>query len=400
MRELAIIRLVGERLAWYPPGAADGARWLDVAEERDALAAIIAQRRQAAIFAVPGEDLRLLRITVAPEERRHLDKSLPFMLEEELVEDVDELHFARVALADHELAVAVCTNACMERYREALSVLPPVGQWLPEPLLLPWQEGEWCLVLEDGRAVLRYGRSEGFCVERELLPMMLESLLQSGESPEQVVIYGDDQEADLGLMPAALQVKPQWRRGGFYAALLVADQPDPLLNLRQGDFAPRLPLERWWRQWRVAAVLLAAAFAIHLVAGWVQLRQLEAQNLALRAEIEQTYRQVIPRGMVPEPERQLRRQLDELGGTASGSGFSSLMARVGEVVSNNPGSSLVSVNYNDRAAEMRLNILAADYEEVERIRAGFVDAGLEASLENSSASGEQVRARLRIGGRT
>lgn len=400
MREVAIIRMVGDRLAWYPPGAGDGVRWLDVDAERNALAASISQRRQAAIFAVPGEDLRLLRLTVAPEERRHLDKSMPFMLEEQLAEDVDALHFARVSLDVGEIAVAVCAQERMDAYSEALAALPPVGQWLPEPLLLPWRDGEWCLVLEGARAIVRYGYCEGFCVERELLPTLLQSLLQSGDVPRQVVVYGERQEADLALLPAELEVQPQWRRGDFYTALLVAEQPGPLLNLRQGAFSRRLPLERWWRQWRSVAALFAGAFVLHLLAGWADLRQLEAQNLALRTGIEQSYRRVIPRGMVPEPERQLRRQLDELGGTAGGSGFSTLIARVGDVVSENPGSSLVSINYNDRAAEMRLNILAADYEEVERIRAGFVDAGLEASLENSSAQGEQVRARLRVGGRT
>ncbi len=399
MRELAIIRLLQGRLAWYPPGAGDGPRWLDDTAQIEALAAYAGQRRQALVFAVPGEDLRLLRLAVAPEERRHLNKSLPFMLEEELAEDVDDLHFARVALDSDAVAVAVCSRERMSAYADLLAELPAVGQWLPEPLLLPWQAGEWCVLLEPGRAVVRYGRCEGFSVETELLPVMLASLAETLEMPAQLVVYGQEQEADLRLLPEALAPRAQWRRGELGTALLVADQPDPLLNLRQGEYSERLPLERWWRQWRLAAALFGAAFALHLLAGWAELRQLEAQNLALRAEIEQSYRRVIPRGMVPEPERQLRRQLDELGGTSSGSGFSSLLAKVGDVVSANPGSSVVSINYNDRAAEMRLNILAKDYEEVERIRAGFAETGMSAVLENSSSQGEQVRARLRVGGR-
>ncbi len=399
MRELAIIRLIGDRLAWYPPGAADGPHWLDSDAERAALSAAIAQRRQAAIFAVPGEDLRLLRLEVSAEERRHIDKSLPFMLEEELAEDVAELHFARLPLGKQDYAVAVCSRKHMQGYAELLADLPPVNQWLPEPLLLPWREGEWCVVLEDGHAIVRHGRCEGFSAERDLLPVMLAAMEQSAGAPSAIVVYGQRQEEDLALLPESLAHLAQWRRGGFYEAGLVAENPEPALNLRQGEFAQRLPLERWWRTWRVAAMLFGVAVLVHLLASWMDLRQLEARNLELRGALEQSYRRVIPRGMVPQPEQQLRRQLAELSGGGQGSDFVSLLASVGAVIGDNPGTSLVSINYNDRAAEMRLNILAKDYEAVEHIRAGFSSGGLQATLENSSAQGDQVRARLRVGGR-
>ena len=76
------------------------------------------------------------------------------------------------------------------------------------------------------------------------------------------------------------------------------------------------------------------------------------------------------------------------------------MERVGGVIADSEGTSIVSINYNDKAAEMRLNIVAQDYGAVEQVRAGINKAGLEASMENSSAQGEQVRARLRVGERS
>ena len=150
---------------------------------------------------------------------------------------------------------------------------------------------------------------------------------------------------------------------------------------------------------RAAAALFAIAVAVHMFATWMDYRHLQAENLALRGAVQDTYRQAFPRGAVVDAEKQLRRQLDTMTGTASSSGFVSMMARVGQVVADGKGS-IVSINYNDKAAEMRLNLLAANYEAVERIRAGFADNGLDATLENSSAQGEQVRARLRVGERS
>lgn len=399
MHDIAIIRLIDGELAWYPPGCNDEPHWLRLESEQDALRAAIADRRLTPLFAVPGEDARLLTVSIAPEEKRHFARSLPYMLEEELAGDVAELHFAHCPLDRLEFAVAVCSRTAMERYAECLHGFAGIKLWLPEPLLLPWQAGEWCLVVEAETAIARTGLCSGFSAELDLVPAMFSAALQDGE-PGTVVIYGRDQSADLALVPEPLRQRVQWRSGGLYTALLVADQPQPLLNLRQGAFAQRLPLRRWWAQWRTAAALFAAALALHLLATWTDYRQLRQENIALRTAVEGAYRKAYPRGAIADVEKQLQRQLDALSGSGEGSSFVALMERVGGVIAGSEGTSIVSINYNDNAGEMRLNIVARDYGAVEQVRAGINSAGLEASMENSSAQGDQVRARLRVGERS
>lgn len=399
MHDIAIIRLIDGELAWYPPGSSDGPRWLRQEAEQDALRAAIADRRLTPLFAVPGEDARLLTVTIAPEEKRHFARSLPYMLEEDLAGDVSDLHFASCALDKLEYAVAVCSLASMHKYAERLQAFQGVNQWLPEPLLLPWQPGEWCMVIEAGGAIVRTGLCAGFSAERELLPALLAAATQEAE-PDSVVVYGSDQAADLAMIPEPLRERVQWRNGDLYAALLVARQPQPLLNLRQGAFAQRLPLRRWWNQWRVAAVLFGVALALHLLATWSDYRQLRQENIALRSAVEDTYRKAYPRGAIADVEKQLQRQLDALSGGGEGSGFVALMEQVGQVIAGSEGTSIVSINYNDKAGEMRLNIVARDYAAVEQVRAGINRAGLAAAMENSSAQGERVRARLRVGERS
>ena len=119
----------------------------------------------------------------------------------------------------------------------------------------------------------------------------------------------------------------------------------------------------------------------------------------MRGAVQETYRQAFPRGAVVDAEKQLRRQLDSMTGSSQASGFVGLVAQVGDVVTTADGS-IVSINYNEKAGEIRLNLLAADYEAVERIRSGFVENGLQATLENSSAQDDGVRARMRVGGRS
>ena len=50
------------------------------------------------IVGLPSDDVRSTLLSVTPEERKHLAKSLPFMMEEQVAEDVEELHFVSSAL--------------------------------------------------------------------------------------------------------------------------------------------------------------------------------------------------------------------------------------------------------------------------------------------------------------
>ena len=396
MRESAVVRLVEGRLAWYPPGAGDQPQWLDDDAVRDSLRATLSQRRIKVCFAAPGADARLLTLTVAPEEKKHLSQSLPFMLEEQVAADVDNLHFAYTPLEDDRYAAAVVAKAKMLEWQSLFDELPGIPPWIPEPLLLPWQAGEWCLVMEGDTAIVRTGQCEGFTIERELVDPILQGVLGDSDAPSAVIVYGMDQAADTALLPKELRDKVQWRRGNLCAALLLSEVPAVRVNLLQGEFAPRLPLEQWWRQWRAVAAVFAAACIIQLAAVYAEYRSLSSQNLALRTAVEESYRQAIPRGAVVDAEKQLRRQLELAGGSGQPSGFIGLIERVGGAIAGMPGTSIASINYNDKGNEMRLNIVAADFEGVEQLRSRMSEAGLEAIMESSTTQGERVSARLRV----
>ena len=402
MHSNAVIRLVNGRLAWYAPGASEEPRWLDEDGVLERLAEAVARQRLAPCFAAPGADVRLLRLQLTPEEKKHIGRSLPFMLEERVAADIEQLHFASAPLDKLELAVALCSTDKMRAWQAQLADVPGIRQWIPEPLLLPWQVGEWCIVLDGGDAIVRYDRCGGFSVERTLLPSMLAGLLASGTQPGAIVFYGREQAADIALLPPSLQAQAQWRRGNLYSALLLGESPRSSLNLLQGEFAVRLPVARWWREWRAVAAVFALAFGLQLVATYADYLKLSRENLALRAAVESSYRKAYPRGAVVDAETQLRRQLASLRGSGEASGFVQLVERVGAAIAGNNGTAIDAINYNfsSRGGEMRMNIVAADFEAVERVRSDINKAGLEAVMESSSAQGDKVRARLRVGDRS
>lgn len=394
---LNVLRLRDGQLYWYAPGSGDAPEPVQSPGIETRLRSALAEPRSALVFAVPGESLRLQSLDVTPEERRHLPQSLPYMLEEQVAADVEALHVAQHRLPGERILAMLCDREYMQHWSALLAAYNP-RYWVPEALLLPRREQEWCLLLENGRALLQYAPGEGVALERELLPALLEALLLEQPLPDALVVYGEDEAAELDLLPPPLRALAQWRRGGFGSALLLQETPPAALpNLRQGPWAPRLPLQRWWQQWRAVASVAGAALLLQLVWLWADYRSLSQQNLALRAAIEAAYREAAPRGAVVDPERQLRQQLAALGAGQSGAAdFVPLLAEVGTALEARPGTRLNSLNYSQRGGDLRLGVVAADFAAVEAVRATLERGGLRATLENSSSSGNTVRARLRV----
>jgi general secretion pathway protein L len=395
VRESAVIRLVGEEFVWYPAGAGGSPKSLSDPGHVAELEAIAAARRAPLVFAVPGAEVVLREISYFASEKRHIIKSLPFLLEDDFAEDIETLHFSSRPLSRLSVGVAVCSDEYMQRWREMQIGLPALTQWTPEPLLLPWQSGELCIVIEADQIIVRSGVNSGFTVERELALTTLAALAQDAEF-DTVIVYGTDQQSDQELLPESLQARLQWRSGDFSAALMLVEEESQPLSLNQGEYGAQLPLRRWWLQWRLVAGLFAAAFGLQLASTWTDYNNLHNRNLYLRQQIEVAYREAVPRGAVVDPEKQLQRQLDTLRGGAPGAGFVSLLDRIGRVVQAQKGSQIATINFNDKVGDVRLNLVVPDFKAVESIRTELDKAGLSAQMENSNTQGDVVRARLKV----
>jgi general secretion pathway protein L len=395
VREVSVVRIQGGELVWYPAGAGGSPRPLADPAHLAELEALAAARRVPLLFAAPGADVILREIEFTASEKRHYVKSLPFLLEDEFSEDIEALHFASRPWGRLSVGVAVCSHECMNYWRELVADLPALAVWTSECLLLPWQTGELCIVLDADTVIVRTGFNSGFSVERDLAPVVLAALSAEAEF-DAVIVYCNDQKSGQDVLPEALQTAVQWRTGDFATALLLAVEEQPTLNLNQGEYGAQLPLERWWQQWRLVAGLFVAAFCLQLAGTWADYSNLEAQNLQLRQQIEATYREVVPRGAVVDPEKQLQRQLESLRGVAQGGGFVSLLDRIGRVIQGQEGAQLATINFNDKVGDVRLNLVVPDFKAVESIRTNLDAAGLLAQMENSNAQGDMVRARLKV----
>ena len=341
------------------------------------------------IVGLPSDDVRSTLLSVSPEERKHLAKSLPFMMEEQVAEDVEELHFVSSALDEEHHLVAFTRRDSMNAWVEQLASNDSLKIFAPEALCLPLEADECCAVVDGDEVVLRWGNAHGARVDLSMLSMILDSM---SEMPSSLVIYGTDREQVVSQLSDEQAALVDWRQGDWGAVLLLAKSA-PQVNLRQGVFAPPLPLAKWWGVWKTVAIAASVALSLQFISDISQFQKLKAQNIELRSAIQDSYRKANPRGAVVDVEKQLDRQIAEFTGEEGVAAFTPRLVDVVTATTAENGR-VTSINYT--AGQLRLNLTAQDFASVDQIRQALERAGLKATLETSSARGDEVRARLRV----
>lgn len=391
----------------YQLVSASGARQGTLAE----LAPAVAQAPLTLVL--PASACALRQVTFASHERRLLEKVIPYTLEDDLVDRVDDLHFVICTLPgqdkrqDNAAAVCYLDKQVLQQALQPLQELAlNVRAALPEQLLLPYGPGQWTLVFPgNGECLVRTGAAEGMAAAMANLPLLLGALAREQQPPARLaIVHAPGAESpDAGMLAAMVpgfagevtsSVAEYWEvlhRGMAGDGVLMRD-----LNLLSGEFTPQFPWGGWWRQWRVAAALLLAIGCADLAARVIEINRLEGQVRELTRETESVFRQVMPEGAVVDPRLQLQRRLAVLEGN-SAEGFVALLNRAAPVIMDNPRLDVQTLNYSGRDAEIQLTLVTPDFNTAEAARAGLQTLGLAAELTGSTSAPEGNRSSLSIG---
>lgn len=361
----------------------------------------VCQEAAAVHLLVPSERVVLTQVVFTPNEKKMLRQTVPYTLEEELIEDVDKLHFALGGATENRVPVAVVDQQylqelihCVERNGAEVKIV------IPELFLLPWQPGQWTLLIESGRMLVRYGKADGFAIDYKDTAIALTSLVgEQATVPNLITIYADTElrgEIESAL-PDNLTDVVQWRDEDYWTLLNQQwrNTEAVTINLLQGKFTRNLPWRKWWVQWRVAAILAVVALTVHVAVGELRLVKLKNENLALRTQIESVYREAVPKGRMTDPEKQLRRLVGGAQGRR-GEGFVALLDKVATALAQVPELDLQNLNYSEQQTELRLTLTLPTFNDVEKLRADIAAQGLTAELTGSDQNGAKTRARLRV----
>ena len=409
MAEALVIQLEEDdgEVSWLAVDAA-GARLGGV--QHGTLIEAAAQAGQRRVIAItPATEVLLTSANVPIRNSARLRQALPFALEEQVAEDVADMHFAvgkRGTTGD--LPVAAVRRERLEHWRDRLRAaeMEPVGIAAAHGLLPASPTATVWLI--DGQSC--YLRHPGDS------PALLE-----GDSVDDFLMFGDprsDEREGGAHLTVYLGVEEQTRHGEALEALrdefaslevrLLPDGPLPLLaagaiaqpviNLLQGDYAPRTSIEKMWKPWRVAAMLAVGLIVLTIGRQVAELVNLQAQEQELDATIEEIFRDALPGVQrIVNPRAQMEQRLASIGGPGASTAapFLEAIEVVSRAIGDAPEARIEAMSFRNGVMELKLSVPGVDT--LDKIQREIVTAGgFESNILSANPKGSNYEGRLQV----
>jgi len=341
--------------------------WLAQATELPELAQRLGQRPVIAL--VPACDVVLKTIPLPGKPTRQLLQALPFMLEEDQAEDIEQLLIVqgKAYFSDnqHQQQVAVVRRATLETW---LSWLQDAGfsaiRMIPDALLLP-DLPEQAVAIECGdQWLLRQGSWQVSCIDSSwwgdyLALLALPSVLSYSPWPEHVL-------QPHQLAPAELPL-----------ALLARQLPSQPFNLLQGEYAPKRPQNKLWQQWKLTGTLAALCLLTYLGTVGLEAWQFKRQATAANEQAMALYKSKFPNERVFNLRQNVSRKLAASGGGDPNQSLVGLLSQVQPLLAQQPGLVLDNLKFDGKKAELRFQATAEGFQSFEQLKNALQQQGFQ-----------------------
>lgn len=349
------------------------------------------------VFA-PATRMVTLEAEVPPLSGQRLRQALPYALEEHFAEEVENLHIAHGTRSDTgSMPVVALADEQMARWQQLFaSVEFRPHQLVNEALALPWQEGEWSLLLEAHQALLRTGPHSAQSLPLEQLSGLLALAWKQREEGAAPTLRIYDSRPDTEDFDPGIGAPTAYERVADPLRLLIQGMESaPVINLLQGEYSRKEQLGKFWRPWRLTAVLLAVWLVVQSVAAVWELFVLRSRDSELYTAIEQVYRDTFPQAKnVVNPRLQMERKLDELRGGGGGKAFTHLLAGSGAVLAANKGLTVKSLRYKQGELELELDVEGLPV--LDQLKSTLQEKKLSVEVRSATARGDKVESRIVI----
>ncbi|WP_261816444.1 type II secretion system protein GspL [Vibrio gallicus] len=348
-------------------------------EELSSLAHYAQERRT--LLLLDSCDVILHEVEVPAGATRQLATMLPFLLEDDVAQDVDELHFTILKQTGTRAWTAAIErdylSQCVEHFKQAGIELSRV---IPDVLVLPNLESDITVMPFANHYLIRHDEFSGFSIEQLLLPVINEQL--------PFVTSAQDQDDDTSPAADPLKVdcfesipEPLQGRSDLECRIVNSELPMQVLaknaqlsslTLLSGEFKRQSSWLKNVRVWRTPAIAAGILLALFSVKTFVHVNQIESQAAAYRTESERIFRSVFPdKRRIPTVSYLKRQMTDETTRLSGGTVEAPMLTWLIEVqaaLKDNKNVKIQNLKYDGNRDELRIQAQANDFQTFEKIR--------------------------------
>lgn len=356
---------------------------------------------QQVIVLVPAEDILITTVSLPGGNRKRLLQAAPYAVEDQLIDDIAELHFALGNVEiDNRYALAVVRHERMRawvKYLHEAGIRPDV--LVPDALALPVAAGS--LYLDAQRALLRRDAQVAVAIESDMLAWLLKSLNPSPALQVYTPTGLTEAEARQLLGDEATVEDVHQLNTDLTHWLAPNVEKDVNLNLLQGEYGRQRKLDRdQLRPWLPAAVMLVVWLVWQFGVGIVEYIHLSQQMKSNTAEMIRIYRTAFPQAQkVIKPYEQMQQQLRELqhrGGKGQDN-FQAMLVGASGILKSTQSIQINSLRFHDGRMELELEV--PDLQVLDGLKAKLVQqGGWTVEIQSASSKNNKVQGRLSIRG--
>lgn len=234
---------------------------------------------------IPGEWLSVWQVEIPDVPHNQVQNIIPALLEDDLSEDIDELHFAILKAEKQQAIVAVIHQKHMKyivdwlQYHE-INHATAVPDWMSIPC------GN--MIFHADRVITRIDICQGWSGGPALIPDILRAQISAQKQPLLLTVIGiSPQEiaAWFGTDSEKLKITSE---------LSLCEYGQPEGNLLTGPWQPRVSYRKQWIRWRAVILsvflILVSILADRVVALWC----INEQVIQSRIHVEKEFLSVFP----------------------------------------------------------------------------------------------------------
>jgi general secretion pathway protein L len=369
-------------------------------------------RERAVIVLVPAVDILTTTVHMPVRSKSKVRTALPFALEENLAEDVSNLHFAVGERGDNNrLPVAVVATDKMLRWIERLS---EVGI---DPAIMATEihglakiPGTLSVLVDNHSVMFNNGADDEFVMQDVKPSDILVAAGQLGEkesdddeqSGHLVIFCTQDKDEQLSHDWIALRhemhsVDVKVLPDGVFPKLATAIATGRGVNLLQGEFGKAIDFSAMFQPWKIAAMLLLALTFVGITAKGVDAYHLQNEVAALQSQFVSEYRLLRPGDTreIVDPQGIVDSLKRSMGAAAGPQVFLPSLRDLGTAIAENSDLEIEAINY--RAGVIDLRLTAPDVATLDRIQKSVSSTGrFAATIQSTDQVADRINGRIQI----
>jgi general secretion pathway protein L len=346
---------------------------------------------------IPGQEVLLTQAELPKLTRERLLQALPYAVEEKLIDDISNLHFAIGKSTTHGIPTAIINKEKIETYLQKLSEfgIHPLTM-IPATLALPWTQHHWYAYCDDKISIVRTDQFNGFACDKLNLHTLLQlQLLEIPHKPECIHIeYISQTPMNIHLDPIIVN-ETILSENHFLDKIAILLGANPYINLLQGFYRPKRKSTQTKKIWDLACMTAIAWFSLSLFSNLISFFILHHAKNLTEQEIHQIYYTQFPTATsMVAPRERMESALKKASGNANKNVFLTLLGLLSNAIVNTADIRLLNMNYQED--RLNLTVSASSFNALDTFTESLKKENIKAKQQNATIAGNKVKANIVI----